>query len=105
MDALDNNFINKHLIITGNQQIKVKDLLLMIKEIFNDEIKLEFGREEELHHYEISPYNYKPQIAKKISPKSYYDLGQGIIDQIYDLKASLEKDTKETKVSLRKRKQ
>ena len=104
VNALDDKFKNKHLIITGNQQIKVKDLLMMIKEIFRGEIEIEFGREDELHHYEITPYNYKPQVAKKITPDTYYDLGQGLINQIYDLEMTLDKENGSKKVSLRKRK-
>lgn len=104
VDALNDKFRNKHLIITGNQQIKVKDLLIMIKEIFGGEIEIEFGREEKLHHYEITPYNYKPQVAKKITPDTYYDLGQGLMDQIYDLGMSMERRNGTKKVSLRKRK-
>ena len=103
--ALDETYINKHLIITGNQQIKVKDLLVMIKEIFRGEIEIEFGQEEDLHHYEITPYNYKPQIAKKITPDTYYDLGQGLMDQIYDLEMFMDKrENRLKKISLRKRK-
>jgi len=104
VDALDEKYKNQHLIITGNQQIKVKELLIMIKEIFRGEIKIEFGREEDLHHYEITPYNYKPQVAKKITPEMHYDLGQGLMDQIYDLEKGLNKENESKKVSLRKRK-
>ena len=103
LDAIDDKFRNKHLIITGHQQIKVKDLLIMIKEIFGGEIEIEFGQEEELHHYEITPYNYKPQVAKKIIPDTYYDLGQGLMDQIYDLGTSMDKENGSKKVSLLKR--
>ena len=104
VDALNDRYTNKHLIITGNQQIKVKDLLIMIKEIFKGGIEIEFGRGEELYHYEITPYNYKPQVAKKITPDTYYDLGQGIMDQIYDLEMSMGKENGSKKVSLLKRK-
>ncbi len=104
VDALDEKYKNQHLIITGNQAIKVKDLLIMIKEIFGGEIEIEFGREEDLHHYEITPYNYKPQIAKKITPYTYYDLGQGLMDQIYDLEMSMDNEDGSSKISLRKRK-
>jgi UDP-glucose 4-epimerase len=104
VDALDDKFRNKHLIITGHQQIRIKDLLIMIKEILGGEIEIEFGDEEELNHYEITPYNYKPQIAKKIIPNTYYDLGQGLMDQIYDLGISMDKENVSKKVSLRKRK-
>ena len=104
VNAIDDKFKNKHLIITGHQQIRVKDLLIMIKEIFSDEIEIEFGDEEELHHYEITPYNYKPQVAKKITPETYFDLGQGLMDQIYDLGTSMDKENGSKKVSLLKRK-
>jgi UDP-glucose 4-epimerase len=101
--ALEDKNINKHLIITGNQQIKVKDLLIMIKEILDGDIKIEFGQEEELHHYEITPYSYKPQVAKKITTMTHYDLGQGLLDQIYDIELNLQKESTPSKVSLRKR--
>ena len=101
--ALEEKYKNKHLIITGNQQIKVRDLLIMIKEIFNGGIEIEFQNEENTHHYEITPYNYKSQVAMKISPDTYFDLGQGLMDQIYDIEMAMSK-SKEKKVSLRERK-
>ena len=104
VDALDEKFKNKHLIITGNQQIKVKDLLIMIKEIFRGEIEIELGLEPHLHHYEITPYYFKPQVAKKITPDTFYDLGQGLMDQIYELELSMDNENNSKKVSLRKRK-
>ena len=42
--------------------------------------------------------------GKKISPNTYYDLGQGIMDQIYDLKIDMDKESSSQNVSLRKRK-
>ena len=102
--ALKEKHKNKHLIITGNQQIKVKDLLTMIREIFNGEIEIKFDLEEELHHYEITPYNYKPQVAQKITSDTFYDLGQGILDLLYDLELEMNKGNAEKKIGLRKRK-
>jgi len=102
--ALDEKHKNKHLIITGNQQIKVKDLLTMIREIFNNEIEIKFDQEDELHHYEITPYNYKPQVAQKITSDTFYDLGQGILDLIYDLEIEMNKGNSGSKIGLRKHK-
>ena len=102
--ALDEKHINKHLIITGNQQIKVKDLLTMIREIFNDKIEIEFGLEDELHHYEITPYNFKPEVAQKITSDTFYDLGQGILDLIYDLEMEMNNGNGGKSIGLRKRK-
>tara|TARA_B100001750_G_C15425483_1_gene555272 strand:- start:256 stop:1179 length:924 start_codon:yes stop_codon:yes gene_type:complete len=105
ISALNKKYNNKHLIITGNQQIKIKDLLIMIKEIFGGDIEIAYGKEEELHHYEITPYNYKPQVAKKITPETYYDLGQGLMDQIYDLGKNISKKEglKKVKIPTRKK--
>ena len=102
--ALDGKYKNKHLIITGNQQIKVKDLLTMIREIFNGEIEIKFDLEEELHHYEITPYNFKPQVAQKITSDTFYDLGQGILDLLYDLEMEMNKGNGGKSIGLRKRK-
>jgi len=104
VEALENYYQNKHLIITGNQKIKVKDLLTMIKEIFQNTIEVKYGKEDELHHYEITPYAFKPQIAQKLTPKTHYDLGQGLLDLIYDINNKLENENKPFNVSLRKRK-
>ena len=103
VNALDERFRNKHLIITGNQQIKIKELLIMIQEIFQGEIEIEYNDDVELHHYEITPYNYKPNIAKKITPDSYYDMGQGLIDLIFDLETMLDKEKTSNRIGLRKR--
>jgi len=102
--ALDEKHKNKHLIITGNQQIKVKDLLTMIREIFNGEIEIKFDLEEELHHYEITPYNYKPQVAQKITSDIFYDLGQGILDLLYDLEMEMNKENGGKSIGLLNRK-
>ncbi|MBT7901061.1 MAG: NAD(P)-dependent oxidoreductase [Candidatus Marinimicrobia bacterium] len=102
--SLDEKHKNKHLIITGNQQIKVKDLLTMIREIFNGKIEIEFDLEDELHHYEITPYNYKPQVAQKITSDTFHDLGQGLLDLLYDLELEMNKENGEKRIGLRKRK-
>ena len=102
--SLDEKHKNMHLIITGNQQIKIKDLLKMIREIFNGEIEIKFDLEEELHHYEITPYNYKPQVAQKIISDTFYDLGQGILDLLYDLELEMNKGSGGKSIGLRNRK-
>jgi UDP-glucose 4-epimerase len=104
VQALDNEFENMHLIISGSQQIKIKDLLLMISEIFKGAVDIEYTDEEDLHHYEITPYAYKPQVARKIAPIIHHDLGQGLLDLVFELEEQLEKEKAPVKVSLRKRK-
>tara|TARA_X000000368_G_scaffold367211_1_gene314409 strand:- start:600 stop:1490 length:891 start_codon:yes stop_codon:yes gene_type:complete len=85
LDAMNDKYVNKHLIITGSQSIKVRDLLIMISEMFQNKIKIEYIKANTLHHYQVTPYNFRPAIAEKIQPKENYDLGQGILDLIYSL--------------------
>lgn len=84
-DILSKEFENQQIILTGTQSTKVKDLLTMIKEIFNNKIKIEYKPKTNDDHYEITPYSFRPKIAKKYVSSQYHDLGQGILDVIYDV--------------------
>ena len=57
----------------------------MIKEMMNNEIELEFTKEEIEEHYEVTPYNFRPKLAKRMVDSSYVDLGQGILELIHGL--------------------
>ncbi len=87
VDILDDKYINQHIVITGNQQIKIKDLLIMIKEMMENKIRIEYmpidnnACSHDLNiHYEITPYVFNPKLAKRITSNHYVDLGQGIIE-------------------------
>jgi len=94
VEILDETFRNQHVMITGVQTIKVKDLLEMIKEMINHKIEIEYLPERIEEHYQITPYSFKPKVAKKLVLKNYHDLGQGILDCIYDTYSKLEKEAR-----------
>lgn len=79
---LDEKYKNQYVVISGSQQVRIKDLMVMIKEILNNEIELEFVEADQEQHYEITPYKFNPRIAQKIFNDHYIDLGQGILDMI-----------------------
>ena len=79
---LDEKYRNQCVMIAGNQQIKIKDLMFMVKEILNTNVKLEFLDADQEQHYEITPYKFSPKLAKKIFDDNYIDLGQGILDML-----------------------
>ncbi|MAU63831.1 MAG: NAD-dependent epimerase [Flavobacteriaceae bacterium] len=89
VDVLEEEYLNKYVMITGPQTMKVKEILEMIKEILNDEIEIEYLSDLVEGHYQITPYSFKPKVALKLIPKNYHDLGQGILDLIYDVYAEL----------------
>lgn len=83
--AIGKEFENEYVIISGNQSIRIKDLMVMIKEMFNNTVNLEFSESTNDTHYEITPYNFRPKLAKKIDDSSHIDLGQGVLDLIYSI--------------------
>lgn len=85
VDIISPKFENQYVIITGNQQMKVKDLMMMIKEMFNNKIEVKFLPADSSFHYEITPYSFNPKIAKRLVGEYYIDLGQGILDILGDL--------------------
>lgn len=99
VEILVNDFLNTNVIITGNQTMKVSDLLEMIKEMFNNEITIEYLSEIIEEHYEITPYSFRPKVAKKYVLNYYHDLGQGILDSIYDAYSNLP-DEKRNKMKI-----
>lgn len=83
--TMNESFRNQYVIISGNQSIRIKDIMIMIKEMFNNTIELQFNEEAQGSHYEITPYNFRPKLAQKIDDSAHIDLGQGILDLLYQM--------------------
>ncbi|MBF0516200.1 MAG: NAD(P)-dependent oxidoreductase [Nitrospirae bacterium] len=90
VEILGQEFINQHIIITGYQKMRIKDLLFMIKEMFENKIEIEFLPANTNLHYEITPYTFAPKTGRRLTSHTYVDLGQGILETIHDLYNSLE---------------
>lgn len=88
---LHGNYANEHVMITGTKSLRIKDLLAMIKEMFHENINIHYSDEHMSGHYNITPYIFKPIVAKKYILNYYHDLGQGILEQIYDTYEQLHK--------------
>ncbi len=86
LKVLSNTYDNQYFMITGTQSTKIIDLLNLIKEILNLDIKFVFD-DSKKHHYESTPFQYTEKIAKKITPDPYIDIGQGLLDVINDIKS------------------
>jgi UDP-glucose 4-epimerase len=79
---LEPQFANKHVLITGHQSLKSRDLLMMIKEILNSDIEIEFLNQGNKEHYHMTGYSFQPGIAQKLTSDISIDLGQGLLDLI-----------------------
>lgn len=86
IDALDENYTNCRLNITGSQVLKSVDMLHMIGEIVGKKVEINFIKNDPYHnHYISTPYRYSSKRAKKVMPKDYIDIGHGIMEIIQDL--------------------
>ncbi|MCX5713882.1 MAG: NAD(P)-dependent oxidoreductase [Candidatus Omnitrophica bacterium] len=85
VEILADEFANQHVIITGNQQMRIKDLLFMIREIMDNKIGIEFVKPDRTSHYELTPYCFRPRVGKRLNCRTYLDLNQGILDIIYNV--------------------
>jgi len=90
VEILSDEFVNQEIILTGDKQTRVKDLLMMIREIFNDKIDIEFVPFHYNDHYEITPYSFAPKVAKRLSHRTHLDLNQGILDIVYNMYKKLQ---------------
>ena len=80
-------FKNKSLLITGLEDIRMRDLLNTVKEMFDNKIEIEFDYNKRTDaHYKNTPFTIdgkdkeKPIIGEKLLFESYTDIGQGIYE-------------------------
>ena len=85
VSILDEKFKNKYVMLKGSQTIKIKDLMKMIKEIINKNIKIKFLPQINEEHYEITPYSFRPRTALKYIADTQMDLGEGVLDTVYEV--------------------
>jgi UDP-glucose 4-epimerase len=67
------------------------DLLNMIREIVGDvEIQLEPPPEDDARHgdsghFAITPYTFRPKVARKLVANPYLDMGQGLLECLEEI--------------------
>ncbi len=86
----DEQFINGHLILTGIEKLRRKDLFTMIQEILREPIKIKRVDPNYLGHYKVTPYEYLPNSSKKLVANPFIDMGQGLVDCIKAIYAAKE---------------
>jgi len=82
-------FANRHMILTGQERLRIKDVMTMISEILPWPVELHFDEANTVHHYEITPYAFQPRIGRKLVLNEHVDLGQGILDCLREIHKDL----------------
>ncbi len=91
VDILDKKFLNKTIVLTGQNTIKVSELLYTINEIMNKKLKVKFSEKKFDGHYIRSPYSFDEDIGKNYKRSTYIDIGQGLIQLIKFVKNKINK--------------
>ena len=74
------DFKNLHVILTGNERMKRSDLFNMVKEILNDQVKINYKNDGYHNHYNFTPYSFEPSVSRKLSANPHIDMGQGLLE-------------------------
>jgi UDP-glucose 4-epimerase len=89
---LSEEYKNDHVVITGHHPMRYRDLLTMIREIIGRDIEIEIlsvdpgdAKHGDSGHFLITPYSFRPKIAKKLVNNPYLDMGQGLLDCLESL--------------------
>ncbi len=85
-------FINEHIILTGVERMKRKELFDMINEILGGELKINLNDDGYNNHYKTTPYSFLPTRSKKLTANPYIDMGQGLLDCLKDIEKNNEKN-------------
>ena len=78
-------FVNEHIILTGYERMKRKELFEMIKEMMGGNIEIILKKSDEGNHYKYTPYSFTPKRSKKLIANPHIDMGQGLLECLNDI--------------------
>ncbi len=88
--AMGDDFRNLNVVLTGQEPMKVYDMLHMLAEIMGIKDGVEFVESKVVGHYVRTPYAYQPPYARKYTPPMHVDLGQGLLQLIENVRQNIE---------------
>ena len=86
--VLDDDFRNQSVVLTGQESMRVLDMLEMLAEILDLRDAVKFIPREQPGHYVRTPYAYQPKLGRKYVPSVHVDLGQGLMQLIEEIRVS-----------------
>jgi UDP-glucose 4-epimerase len=90
VDILAKEFENENIVLTGQEPMRVLEVLHMLVEILGlEKESIEFIEDDYEGHYVRTPYAYQPKLGKKYIPPVHVDLGQGLLQVIDEVSRQL----------------
>jgi len=91
VDVLDKAHQNHAVTVTGGQVLNSEELIDMVFEIAGIQKQVEYCQiESNRGHYTLTPYRYTPKNAKKLMPREFIDIGQGILELVEETHHEIE---------------
>lgn len=91
VEALHDDFISRHVTITGTHPTRIRDLFVMFEEILSKKLDIEYRGglvDGDARHYRMTPYAYMPRVGRKLTSRHSVDMGQGILELIHEIDSS-----------------
>ena len=86
IDAMNDEFINESIVLTGQEPMLVIDMLKMLSEILGFPLEsVKFIEDGYTGHYVRTPYAYQAKLGRKYIPPVHVDLGQGLLQVINEI--------------------
>jgi len=85
VQVLDDEFAGQQVVLTGHHPMRYADLLALIREIVGDDVEVAFAPTGGTPHYRITPYTFRPPVARKLVSNHYIDMGQGLLDCLAEI--------------------
>lgn len=86
VDAMADEYSGEHLVLTGHDSLRLRDLIRLFEELIGCEIEVTYdglgdsqGRN---GHYSMTPYAYTPKPGKKLVANPFVDIGQGLLEMV-----------------------
>ena len=87
--ALEPEFINKSVLITGHQKLKMKEFFEMIQEILCRKITIHYDESKHQRHYIRTPYSFDIEVPIRINISNYVDISEGILDCLKEVEREI----------------
>jgi len=84
--ALGDDFRNESVVLTGQEPMRVFDLLKMLAEILGITTAVEFVEKDRPGHYVRTPYAHQFKLGRKYVLPMHVDLGQGLLQLIDEVR-------------------
>ncbi len=85
VQILEPPYENQNIILTGNEKLRYKDLLEMLKEMLNGDLDVDIIPSKRKAHYQVTPYNFNPRLGLKMTCNPHIDMGQGLLQCIAEI--------------------